>query len=76
MRKKKVRHFDLKELEKKDRWDTEELAFLRNKHPVTIAKERVSGTGPVFVKDGRNVYYLRADVERWEQTNKRRSTAG
>lgn len=41
----------------------------------TLAKWRVSGTGPVFGKLGRTVIYRRSDLDDWVQENIRRSTS-
>ena len=41
----------------------------------TLAKWRVSGTGPVFGKLGRTVIYRRSDLDAWVQENIRRSTS-
>lgn len=41
----------------------------------TLAKMRLSGTGPVFVKLGRRVAYRLEDVEAWVVENRFRSTS-
>jgi Helix-turn-helix domain len=35
--------------------------------PATLAKWRVQGDGPPFIKVGRSVFYRGADVNRWMQ---------
>lgn len=41
----------------------------------TLAKMRLSGTGPVFVKLGRRVAYRLDDLEAWVTENRFRSTS-
>lgn len=41
----------------------------------TLNKLRVFGGGPVFLKLGRRVAYDVADLERWLETKRRRSTS-
>lgn len=41
----------------------------------TLAKKRVSGTGPRYGKLGRTVVYRRSDLEAWVQENLRQSTS-
>lgn len=43
--------------------------------PATLAKMRLSGTGPVFVKLGRRVAYRLEDLEVWVEENRFRSTS-
>jgi hypothetical protein len=43
--------------------------------PSTLAKWRLTGTGPRYSKYGRIVVYDRADVERFVEAQKRRSTS-
>jgi hypothetical protein len=40
-----------------------------------LAKMRVFGNGPHFVKLGRQVRYRRADLDEWAATNRHRSTS-
>lgn len=41
----------------------------------SLAKWRVSGTGPVFVKVGSRVFYRPQDLDAWVETRLRRSTS-
>jgi len=44
--------------------------------PSTLAKMRLRGDGPVYAKAGpRVVIYDRADLEKWLENQKRRSTS-
>lgn len=43
--------------------------------PSTLAKMRLTGTGPVFVKLGRKVAYRLEDLEAWVAENRFRSTS-
>jgi hypothetical protein len=41
----------------------------------SLAHMRHLGSGPVFVKAGRVVLYLREDLDAWLRSNRRRSTS-
>ena len=41
----------------------------------TLDRFRVSGDGPVFLKFGGRVRYLREDLEAWARTRRRKSTS-
>ena len=41
----------------------------------TLDRYRVSGDGPVFLKFGGRVRYLREDLYHWAKTRRRRSTS-
>lgn len=41
----------------------------------TLAKMRLSGRGPVFVKLGRRVFYRQDDLDAWVAGNRYRSTS-
>ena len=41
----------------------------------TLDRYRVSGDGPVFHRFGGRVRYLRADLDAWAATRRRRSTS-
>jgi hypothetical protein len=41
----------------------------------TLAKMRVSGTGPFYYKVGRRVLYDQVDLDEWLDTRRRRSTS-
>lgn len=41
----------------------------------TLARYRMSGTGPVYSKIGGKVVYRRADLDAWVNRNRRYSTA-
>lgn len=43
--------------------------------PSTLAKWRLSGKGPRYVKAGRRVLYRPADLDAWQAENTRRSTS-
>jgi excisionase family DNA binding protein len=43
--------------------------------PGTLAKWRVSGGGPPFLKIGSRVRYSRAELEQWLDQHRRRSTS-
>lgn len=41
----------------------------------TLERHRIAGTGPVFVKLGRSVRYLEADIDAWILARRVRSTS-
>ncbi len=41
----------------------------------TLDRFRVSGDGPVFLRFGGRVRYLRADLDAWARTRRRKSTS-
>ena len=41
----------------------------------TLDRYRVSGDGPVFLRFGGRVRYLREDLDEWARTRRRRSTS-
>jgi predicted DNA-binding transcriptional regulator AlpA len=41
----------------------------------TLAKMRLSGDGPAFIKMGRRVAYRPDDIQHWLDTNRRLSTS-
>ena len=41
----------------------------------TLDRFRVSGDGPVFLKFGGRVRYLREDLDAWAQSRRRKSTS-
>lgn len=41
----------------------------------TLAKMRLSGEGPPYVKLGRRVGYILADLDEWVQSKRHRSTS-
>ena len=41
----------------------------------TLDRFRVSGDGPVFLRFGGRVRYLREDLDAWAQTRRRKSTS-
>lgn len=53
---------------------TETAAFLRIGRS-TLAKMRLKGSGPSYVKAGRTVTYRREEVLSWLQSRSRRSTS-
>lgn len=50
---------------------TEELAKLRNCSPSKINKERLTGDGPPFIKDGTSVRYRLGDYREWLAAKRR-----
>lgn len=53
----------------------DEAAKLLDVAPNTLAKMRIAGNGPSFVKVGRNVRYRPADIEAWVNARTVRSTS-
>lgn len=53
----------------------EAAARLLNISPSTLAKMRLSGTSPRYVKLGRRVAYKPADIEAWVEAQSFNSTA-
>ncbi len=47
--------------------DTEQAGTYLNRHPRTLANERVSGTGPDYVRLGRQVRYPQSALESYIQ---------
>jgi len=54
---------------------TKEAAALIGCAPITLAKLRCTGGGPVFLKIGRAVRYARADIDAWLVTKRRANTS-
>lgn len=52
------------------------VSELLNVHPSTLAKWRVTGDGPKFVKIGSKVAYRPADIEAWLDSRATSSTSG
>lgn len=55
-------------------WKPEDLAEIFGTSVQVWAARRHKGTGPNFVKLGRRIYYRRADVEKWIESNVRSRT--
>lgn len=53
----------------------EELAERMRVSPSTLAKARVTGDGPPFLKIGRSVRYEVAAVDQWLEARRRTSTS-
>ncbi len=53
----------------------EEAARFLNLSPSTLAKMRLSGKSPTYIKMGRRVAYRRSDLEDWIAAHRFRSTA-
>lgn len=53
----------------------EQAAALLGVHVMTLAKWRMSGTGPAYLKLNARVRYDRADVNSWLSEARRQSTA-
>jgi len=56
-------------------WNTRRTAAHLGCHPVTLAKRRVTGDSPPYIKIGGSVLYDPADVDAWLQSRKFRSTS-
>jgi hypothetical protein len=54
---------------------TEEAAYRIGFAPKTLAKMRVTGSGPAFHKVGRSVRYAVEDLESWLASRRRISTS-
>lgn len=67
--------FDLPPLPDDDElMDTPELAAVRKVPPSRVEKERLTGDGPPFIKDGHLVRYRKGDYRAW-LASKRRFTS-
>lgn len=55
--------------------DTKSAAAHVGCAPITLAKLRCHGGGPVFLKIGRSVRYAPADLDAWLATKRRANTA-
>ena len=55
--------------------NTREAAEYLGLSPRTLDRYRVSGAGPVFLKLGGRVGYLREDLDDWLRTRRRTSTS-
>ena len=53
----------------------EELAQLLGKHRGTLARYRVDGGGPAYIKVGRTVLYERSSVKEWLKSHSFTCTA-
>lgn len=56
-------------------FNTKKMAERLNVAPGTLAKWRVYGQGPRYIKIGRKVAYHEADVDRWLEDQRRTSTS-
>ena len=56
--------------------DTAEAAQELRLKKHTLENMRCMGFGPIFHKFGGRVFYHRADLRRWSQEHRRRSTSG
>lgn len=54
---------------------TEQAAMILGTRPGTLAMWRVTGDGPKFIKIGRKVRYLEADISQWLESRRFDSTA-
>ena len=61
--------------EERNYLSTREAADYLGLSPRTLDRYRVSGGGPVFHRFGGRVRYLRADLDAWAATRRRRSTS-
>ena len=52
-----------------------EASALRRKSPRTLARERLSGTGCVYVRNGKGVLYRGSSILEWMQQRTFRSTS-
>lgn len=58
-----------------DRLTTRQAAAYLGMSKSTLEKLRVKGGGPRFIKRGRSIRYLVADLDAWDEANKRASTS-
>ena len=58
-----------------DALDTAAAALFLGCSASKLNKARVQGAGPIFVKDGRSVRYVRRDLIAYRDSKKRRSTS-
>ena len=61
--------------EEKNYLNTHQAAVLLGLSAKTLSRYRVSGTGPVFLRFGGRVRYLREDLQAWAVSRRRASTA-
>ena len=54
---------------------TDDVAVLLSCSASWLNKARLNGDGPPFIRMGRSVRYLEADVRQWIETNRRCSTS-
>ena len=54
---------------------TDDVAVLLSCSVSWLNKARLHGDGPPFIRMGRSVRYLEADVRQWIETNRRCSTS-
>ena len=59
----------------RDLLDSNGAATYLHLAPQTLAKMRVSGTGPSYYKVGRRILYDRTELDGWLETRRRRSTS-
>ena len=55
--------------------DTGDAAQVLNCAPATLAKKRVKGGGPKYVKVGARVIYMPSDLREYIEANRRASTS-
>ena len=53
----------------------EQAAEILQVSTATLAKWRVAGGGPAFIKVGRRVRYMREDIDKWLATRKFENTS-
>jgi hypothetical protein len=71
----KKRNLDPEFLAKLDVMDASEAAVYLRTSPSTLAKYRMSGKGPMFVRQSaRKVLYRRSDLDAWLTSRTRRCT--
>lgn len=58
-----------------DYMSTAEVAKLLKVHANSLAKMRIGGCGPAYMKVGRRVRYPRSDLMAWLDARRRTSTA-
>lgn len=57
------------------KFDTAKAAAYLGCSPRTLEKRRQTGDGPVFLKLGRSVVYMRSDLDKWLRACRRVSTS-
>ena len=44
--------------------------YLDLKHPGTLSNWRLQGVGPTYIRVGRNIRYLKSDLDQWLQNQR------
>ena len=54
---------------------TKEAADYIRRHPVTLRRMRIDGSGPKFIKRGGRIYYRTEDLDAWMAEGEAQSTS-